>query len=167
MKRLLGPADKDTSAGTRAWEHLDAEEPPAPVLIIDDIDRAAPGAISEGITPLLRALADTNSDTKLILTARRDRPFPDALAGAGLRLYAVGLERLDRDGLAEIVTQGAERAGVTFTPELRDRIVLDADGLPGMVHAFCLEAARSARARSATAASSPTPAMRACATRST
>jgi hypothetical protein len=148
MTRLLQPeGDTPRADGRQAWDLVDRPERPAPVLIIDDVDRALPQTVTEGITPLLRALADTASTTKLILVARRDRPFPDALAGAGLRLYALGLDRLGEDSLAEIVTRGTERAGLTVTDELRDRIVMDSDGLPGITHALCLEAARSAQAR--------------------
>lgn len=148
MTRLLEPlADTPGSGGRQGWDLVDRHEQPAPVLIIDDVDRASHQVVTEGITPLLRALADSGSDTKLILVARRDRPFPDALAGAGLRLYALGLDRLGDDALAQIVTHGAKRAGLKVTDELRDRIVVDSDGLPGMTHALCLEAARSARAR--------------------
>jgi len=151
MRRLLEGGDSPGAGGRQAWDLVDqtgklAAEPP-PVLIIDDVDRASPQAVADGITPLLRALADSGSATKLILVARRDRPFPDALAGAGLRLYALGLDRLGEDALAEIVTRGAERAGLEVTDELRKRIVMDSDGLPGMTHALCLEAALSARAR--------------------
>lgn len=148
MTRLLAPAaDPPKTGGHQAWELIDREDQPAPVLIIDDVDRASPRAVAEGITPLLRALADSGSTTKLILVTRRDRPFPDALAGAGLRLYALGLDRLSDDTLAEIVTRGAKRAGLAVTDELRERIVVDSDGLPGMTHALCLEAARSAQGR--------------------
>lgn len=152
MTRLLEPAaDTPVAGGRQAWDLVDQTtqlaDQPAPVLIIDDVDRAAPQAVTEGITPLLRALADSGSATKLILVARRDRPFPDALAGAGLRLYALGLDRLAQDTLAQIVTRGAERAGLQVTDELRERFVVDSDGLPGMTHALCLEAARSAHAR--------------------
>lgn len=152
MQRLLRPADDAPGSGGRqGWELADEtgaqDQQPAPVLIIDDVDRASPQAVSEGITPLLRALADSGSATKLILVARRDRAFPDTLAGAGLRLYALGLDRLGEDALAEIVTRGAERAGLEVEDELRERIVMDSDGLPGMTHALCLEAAYSARAR--------------------
>ncbi|MFH2007917.1 MAG: hypothetical protein ABI333_15150 [bacterium] len=147
MRRLLEPPDDHADAVAGGWELVDGKARAPAVLILDDVDRAPPEAISGGITPLLRALADTGSTTKLILTARRDRPFPDTLAGAGLRLYAIGLERLDEVALAEIVDGGARATGVRFQRELRDRIVLDADGLPGMVHALCLEAGRSAEAR--------------------
>jgi hypothetical protein len=135
------------NGGHEAWRLVDGSERPAPVLILDDVDRASPRAVTEGIAPLLRALADAGSDTKVILVARRDRPFPDALAGAGLRLYAIGLDRLAPDSLAEIITAGARRLGLHVTAELRDRIVTDSDGLPGVVHALALEAARWAQGR--------------------
>lgn len=151
MTRLLTPgADPAQSGGRQAWELMDRMDGPAPVLIIDDVDRASPKGVAEGITPLLRALADTGSSTKLILVARRDRPFPDALAGAGLRLYALGLDRLGQDALGTIISEGAKRAGLKVSDELAERIVVDSDGLPGMTHALCLEAARSAQAREST-----------------
>ncbi len=147
MKRLMVPdSPSEGSEGSRAWELVDQVDTPAPVLIIDDVDRASPQAVAEGITPLIRALADSGASTKLILVARRDRPFPDALAGAGLRLYALGLDRLGPHALAQIISRGAHRAGLTVADELRDRIVLDSDGLPGITHALSLEAARSAQA---------------------
>ncbi len=148
MTRLLLPASASPESGGRqAWDLMDNGSEPAPILIIDDVDRASPQSVVEGITPMLRALADSGSNTKLILVARRDRPFPDALAGAGLRLYALGLDRLSDDTLAEIVTRGAQHAGLEVTEELQRRIVADSDGLPGMTHALCLEAARSAQGR--------------------
>jgi len=148
MTRLLSPgADTPEPGGRQAWDLVDQKSDPAPVLIIDDVDRASPQAVVEGITPMLRALADSGSTTKLILVARRDRPFHDALAGAGLRLYALGLDRLSHDTLEEIVTCGAKSAGLVVTDELRERIISDSDGLPGMTHALCLEAARSAQGR--------------------
>ncbi len=148
MTRLLAPtSDSPMPGGRQAWDLVDSQEQSPPVLIIDDVDRASPRAVLEGITPLLRALSDSGSTTKLILVARRDRPFPDALVGAGLRLYALGLDRLSEDKLSEIVTRGAKRAGLEVTDELRERIVIDSDGLPGMTHALCLEAANSAQGR--------------------
>ena len=150
MRRLLAPegAVDSAPAADRVWSLVDTPTNPAPVLIIDDVDRAPHEAVTEGITPLLRALADTRSATKVILTARDDRPFPKALAGVGLRLYAVRLDRLDENSLAEIVNKGAALTGLSVEEALRDRIVVDADGLPGMAHALCLEAGRSALARS-------------------
>jgi hypothetical protein len=148
MARLLGTDPEQPADGRHeTWRLVDHPERPAPVLLLDDVDRASPRAVAEGIAPLLRALADAGSDTKLILVASRDRPFPDALAGAGLRLYAIGLDRMAPDSLAEIITAGARRLGLSVTAELRDRMVADSDGLPAVVHALCLEAARSAQAR--------------------
>jgi hypothetical protein len=168
VRRLLGGAVAEgTSADDAAAESTAAEgtaagpsmeDPGAPdpwalvrrtgaptVLIIDDLDRASPEAVSHGIAPLLRALSDSSSRSKTILITRRDLPFPQELSGVGLRLHALVLDRLDEESLHELVERGAKNCGLRFALELRQRIVLDAEGLPGLVHALALEAGRSAR----------------------
>jgi hypothetical protein len=115
------------------------------VLVIDDLDLACPEAIAGGVLPLLRALSDAETRTKVILVTRRDRPFPQALSGAGLRLFALVLDRLDDEALSAVLEQGARAGGLRFAPDLRQRIVQDAEGLPGLVHALALEAGRAAQ----------------------
>jgi hypothetical protein len=113
--------------------------------VIDDLDQAAHPSLEEGIVPLLRALSTAATGVTVIAVARQDRPLPAALSGVGLRLHALALERLGETALRAIVDQGAAALGLPFEGALRDRIALDSDGLPGFVHALCLEAARSAR----------------------
>ena len=140
------PADRESIS---PWHLIDAPLPaePASVIVMDDLDRASGVSLSECVLPLLRALSDSGASTKLVLTLRRDRPFPAVLSGAGLRLHAIALDRMDEASLRAIIDRGGTLTGLRFAPPLRDRIVQDADGLPGVVHSLCLGAARAARAR--------------------
>lgn len=143
VDRLLYPDAESPPGGEHtAWAATTL--PPQDVLLIDDLDRATDPSLSTGILPLLRALAGSAPSAKLVLVARQDRPLPASLAEAGLRIFALALERLGETALRAIVDHGAEAAGLEFEAPLRDRIVLDSDGLPGFVHALCLEASRSA-----------------------
>lgn len=149
LGRLLGGVPEAPTTPASPWRLIDETTGPtsASVLVLDDLDRASDDSLRECVLPLLRALSDAGSSTKLVLTLRRDRPFPEVLSGAGLRLHAIVLDRLDEASLGAIVEGGAKLTGLRFAPPLRERIVQDADGLPGVVHALCLEAARSALAR--------------------
>jgi len=143
VERLLYSAQASKEEATRTpWAAIDL--PAGTVLIIDDLDRGEAPSLQAGVLPLIRALAAPGASAKLVLVARHDRPLPPALADAGLRLHALALERLGETALRAIVEQGARTTGLTFDDPLRDRVVLDSDGLPGFVHALCLEASRSA-----------------------
>lgn len=153
LERLLSSAAPGSGAGG-PWPLVNgtAGLEPASVLVIDDLDRAREDSLRNGVLPLVRALSDAGAATKLILVTRWDRPFPASLEGAGLRLVSTVLDRLDDDALGRIVDQGTALTGLRFAPDLRDRIVQDADGQPGPVHALCLDAARSAVGRGARSA---------------
>lgn len=148
LERLMGHTGAPAAA-PGPWQLVDGEAgvPPDAALVLDDLDLASDASVQAVLVPLLRALSDSGARTKLVLVTRRDRPFPAALSGAGLRLHAVVLDRLDDAALTAIVDRGSALCGLRFAPPLRSRIVEDADGLPGLVHALCLEAGRSAQAR--------------------
>ncbi len=141
------PEETEAAADPAAadpWSLLRSDASGA-VLVIDDLDLASPEAIAGGVLPLLRALSDAETRTKMFLVTRRDRPFPQDLSGIGLRLFALVLDRLDDEALSAVVAQGARACGLRFAPDLQQRIVQDAEGLPGLVHALSLEAGRSAQ----------------------
>jgi hypothetical protein len=149
LRRLLAdePGTVAPAAADAVWALVDQPELAPPLLIIDDVHQAAGDTLVDGLVPLLRALSDGDSRTKVILTARRDVAFPVPLSQVGLRLFAMVIDRLDPEDLEQVVHAGAEATGLDFTEELTARLVADADGLPGLVHALALEAARSARRR--------------------
>jgi hypothetical protein len=122
------------------------------VILIDELHRAD-SKFKSDLVRLIKSLSDRGTDYPVLVIAGTSTQ-PEQLVqmdqGVDRLLREVPIRPLTEEESREIVTTGFDRLKIEIAPDVRERIVRTAAGAPSLLHAICLDAAISARERSAT-----------------
>ena len=125
---------------------LHAFEEAESLLIVDEYDRVTDSTTHRRLAELVKAFSDSRSSSKLVIVGVAENL--DQLIGEhpslSRSLAQIGLPRMTREELEDILTRGEARTGIRFDRTVRHRIVSLADGFPQYVHLISLHAALAA-----------------------
>jgi hypothetical protein len=112
------------------------------IFIIDEFDRADPNVRVE-IATFMKLLSDASVPVQIVLVgiARNLLDIIDDHASLRRHLSAIPIGRIGPQGVAEVISRGAERGGVRFDQRSRELIAHVACGSPYHVRLFCAQAA--------------------------
>lgn len=122
------------------------------LLVLDEYDRVTSEDLRNKLAELIKNLTDSSIPVTLFVVGVAESL--DQLLGKHpsiqRSLVAVHLPLMSDKEIDRIILAGSDAAGVGFSEEVRDRIVMLAKGLPYYAQLLALHAARSAVSRGAT-----------------
>ena len=122
------------------------------MLVLDEYDRVTSEDLRNKLAELIKNLTDSSIPVTLFIVGVAESL--DQLLGKHpsiqRSLVAVHLPLMSDKEIDRIIVAGSESAGVGFSDEVRDLIVMLAKGLPYYAQLLALHAARSAVSRGAT-----------------
>jgi Cdc6-like AAA superfamily ATPase len=122
------------------------------LLVLDEYDRVTSEDLRNKLAELIKNLTDSSIPATLFIVGVAENL--DQLIGKHpsiqRSLVAVHLPLMSDKEIDRIIVAGSESAGVGFSDEVRDLIVMLAKGLPYYAQLLALHAARSAVSRGAT-----------------
>ena len=126
-----------------AWPHLHLPRPDGQLLVLENLDRQAPGLRAAGAQSLWPAglaecVAQASATRPLLLVGNdlpllswRVPPSPDAALWARLQALTLTLQAPDAAAIRRAIESPTTRSGFAFEPGLLDRVVQDAGTGPG------------------------------------
>ena len=116
-----------------------------PIIIIDEFDRLKADA-SIGFADTIKTLSDHAVDATVLLVGVGDSidQLMEDHRSVGRVLKQIQMPRMAPNEVAEILTTGLKKLGMTITADARERVVLLARGLPHYAHLIGLHASRAA-----------------------
>lgn len=119
------------------------------LMVLDEYDRVTAEDVKNKLAELIKNLTDMGSPVTLFIIGVAENV--DQLLGKHpsiqRALVAVHLPPMTDREIERIILAGADVAGLTFAPDVRERIVLLSKGLPYFAQLLSLHAARAAVAR--------------------
>ena len=124
---------------------LQALDPPA-LIVIDELDRLEDDDALTSLADTIKTLSDHAVPSKLVLVgvARSIGELVGEHASIVRALVQIEMPRMSGRELAEILTKGCEKAGLTVRPNAVEEVVTLSEGLPHYTHLLGLHAGQRA-----------------------
>ncbi|OZI31717.1 hypothetical protein CAL29_27990 [Bordetella genomosp. 10] len=117
---------------------------PGILVVIDELDRLEDHSVTALLADTIKTLSDHAVPTTVLLVGVADSV--DALIqehqSVERALVQIRMPRMSPAELYEIIDKGLGQAGMTITPEARDKIAILSQGLPHYTHLLALYAAQ-------------------------
>lgn len=118
------------------------------IVILDEFDRAEGAEFQGKVAELIKNLSDASARVQLLIAGVAQNLQDLLLHSPSIRrnVIAVGVERMNDDDIAEIISIGERHSDLSFHPGARSAIVKDAHGFPYLARLLAHHASMAALA---------------------